>query len=257
MSSPKSTQELLSAYADGQLSNEDAKRVDEIVSKDPALREELNRLLRQNQMLKDAFPAPSRDRLNKLVADAKQGRSRHRPMITNVAASLALIAAGTGLGYGLASKGPMSEVHALRSEIERLSQSAMAAHALYSVEVVHPVEVSVREKDHLLGWLSNRLGAPVEAPNLSEEGYNLIGGRLLPFGAQPAAQFMYEDASGHRLTFFATVSANPRSSSFRFGSDGDLESVSWGDKSWNYTLVGDLDREALKHIALKLHGQIT
>ena len=44
----------------------------------------------------------------------------------------------------------------------------------------HPVEVGAGDPDHLVAWLSARLGRPVRAPSLDEYGYQLLGGRLLP-----------------------------------------------------------------------------
>jgi len=59
------------------------------------------------------------------------------------------------------------------------ARQAGLAHVVYSPEVRHPVEVSAAEQEHLLQWLSKRVGKPLKVPNLGPLGYELMGGRLL------------------------------------------------------------------------------
>lgn len=102
------------------------------------------------------------------------------------------------------------ERHSSRSagDADNLAQRAALAHAIYAPEVRHPVEVRADEKAHLTAWLSKRLQADVRPPELDAEGFTLLGGRLLPGEALspgmplPAAQFMYENASGRRITLY-------------------------------------------------------
>ncbi|HEX7465011.1 MAG TPA: anti-sigma factor, partial [Usitatibacter sp.] len=68
----------------------------------------------------------------------------------------------------------------------------------------HPVEVDAKDQDHLVKWLSKRLDMALTVPVLSTEGFELLGGRLLPGNDGPVAQFMYQDASGKRLTLYVT-----------------------------------------------------
>src|SRR2546422_8631539 len=52
--------------------------------------------------------------------------------------------------------------------------------------------------EHLVAWLSKRVGARVRAPKLDEAGMALVGGRLLPGESGPVALFMYQTAAGDR-----------------------------------------------------------
>ena len=61
-----------------------------------------------------------------------------------------------------------------------IARRAAIAHATYSPEVRHPVEVGADDEQHLVGWLSKRLGIKLRAPKLDEAGMSLVGGRLLP-----------------------------------------------------------------------------
>ena len=81
-------------------------------------------------------------------------------------------------------------------EYAALDRRAATAHAVYTPEVRHPVEVAAEQEAHLVRWLSKRLGAPIRAPDLTEAGYELVSGRLLPGARAAAAQLMYETADG-------------------------------------------------------------
>ena len=61
-----------------------------------------------------------------------------------------------------------------------MARRAAVAHATYSPEVRHPVEVGADQEAHLVAWLSKRLGSPVRAPKLEDVGYSLVGGGCFP-----------------------------------------------------------------------------
>ena len=46
------------------------------------------------------------------------------------------------------------------------ARQAAVAHAVYAPEVRHPVEVSAAQQEHLVQWLSKRLGRPLKIPDL-------------------------------------------------------------------------------------------
>jgi hypothetical protein len=101
-------------------------------------------------------------------------------------------------------------------------------HAVYSPEVRHPVEVGAAEQEHLVNWLSKRLGAKLRAPLLTREGYELVGGRLLPGDSGAVAQFMYQDAKGKRLTLYVSrLAAENRDTAFRFSQEDKVAVFYW------------------------------
>ena len=70
-------------------------------------------------------------------------------------------------------------------------QRAVLAHSVYVPEGRHAVEVKAQE-EHLSRWLTRRLNVPVKLFDLRAQGFELVGGRLLPDGAGPSAQLMYQ-----------------------------------------------------------------
>ncbi|KMZ12757.1 Transmembrane regulator protein PrtR [Candidatus Burkholderia humilis] len=87
----------------------------------------------------------------------------------------------------------------------RFAERADIAYAMYAPEQRHAVEVGASQQDHLVTWLSKRLNRSVTIPSLTEYGFQLVGGRLLPGEEGPAAQFMYQNAAGERLTLYMTT----------------------------------------------------
>ena len=61
-----------------------------------------------------------------------------------------------------------------------MARRAAVAHAVYSPEVRHPVEVGADQEQHLVTWLSKRLGLKIKAPKLDEAGMALVGGVAQP-----------------------------------------------------------------------------
>ncbi len=138
-----------------------------------------------------------------------------------------------------------------------LARQAAIAHAVYSPEVRHPVEVGAAEQEHLVNWLSKRLGAKLRAPLLTNEGYELVGGRLLPGDNGAVAQFMYQDAKGKRLTLYVSrLAAENRDTAFRFSQEDKVAVFYWIDGRLGYALSGELPKPELLEIATAVYRQL-
>jgi anti-sigma factor RsiW len=172
-----------------------------------------------------------------------------------MAAMLALTLAGGGAGWWL---------HGAAQTGERAQQAALAlparaalAHAVYTPEVRHPVEVGADQQAHLVAWLSKRLGAQLKPPLLTAQGYTLEGGRLLPGQSGPVAQFMYRDGGGVRLTLYvSTEQKQHRDTAFRFAQEGEVSVFYWLDGQFGYALSGNLDKAALATLANAVYAQL-
>ena len=170
------------------------------------------------------------------------------------AAAIVLVIAGGAGGWLL--RGGDSET-ASASPIS-LARSAAIAHAVYTPEVRHPVEVGVEQEAHLVQWLSKRLGSKLQPPALSPLGYHLIGGRLLPGdGDGPVAQFMYEEGTGKRLTLYvARERAGRQETAFRYTQEKDLGVFYWIDGRMGYALSARLPKAELGKIADAVYAQL-
>jgi anti-sigma factor RsiW len=161
------------------------------------------------------------------------------------------------------------QLHAFRSkagpaqaEVPGFVKRAAFAHAVYSPEVRHPVEVSADQEQHLVAWLSKRLGAPLRAPKLDDVGYSLVGGRLLPGesggGPSPVAQFMYQCKQGTRVTLYVRTDApGNRETAFRYSSEGTVKVFYWIDHKLGYALSSaDIGKDDLFKVANAVYQQL-
>jgi anti-sigma factor RsiW len=131
------------------------------------------------------------------------------------------------------------------------AQSADMAYAVYAPEQRHAVEVAASQQDHLVTWLSKRLNRSLTIPSLHEYGFELVGGRLLPGDDGPAAQFMYQNANGERLTLYMTGgSGKPREEyAIRMLRDGQRRTYYWTTGNAGYALSGEIGETRLKAIS--------
>ncbi|WP_048647826.1 anti-sigma factor family protein [Nitratireductor soli] len=182
---------------------------------------------------------------------ARQGHGRPTDWRKLAAAGLVLVAVGAAAGwYG------RDFTEAGQASTATLLDKAVAAHNLYVGEVVHPVEVAGAQDGHLARWLSKRLDRTIAIPDLKPAGFSLVGGRLLPDGRGPAAQFMYEDHQGRRVTLYIKPTLESGESSFRFANTGPVAALFWRDEGISCALVGELPRDELQAIATQAYEQL-
>ena len=142
---------------------------------------------------------------------------------------------------------------------------AAVAHVVYTPEVKHPVEVSVVEgsaaeqraqEQHLARWLTKRLDMPVRLFDLRAQGFELVGGRLLPDTAGPGAQLMYQNGQGERVTVYLRKPEPGTRTAFRYQRDGQVGMFFWAEDGYGCALLGQLPRERLLALAEAVYRQV-
>ncbi len=138
-----------------------------------------------------------------------------------------------------------------QSNMPPMVRHAAVAYVTYASEVAHPVEIQASNEDHLEAWLSKRLGMDLRAPKLETVGLKLMGGRLLAGTQGPAAQFMYEDSVGRRLTLYVKTQemGYDKSKSFMFAQEKEINAFYWIEEGTGYVLSGNLGRADLLKVA--------
>jgi len=244
----------LQAFVDGRLASSRREAVRAYLDDHPALADqvkqeiELREALRARLAFKAAEPVPSRLRVANLMA------GQHRPARRRGTAVAAAVA-GFLIGSALGATGGIWWSGASRVTAASVAGNAIAAHRIYVGERLHPVEVPAEQEAHLVQWLSRRVGKPLSAPNLTAQGYRLIGGRLLPDSGEAAALFMYENAGGNRLTLYARSGGTEEQTSFRFESRDDVSAFSWIDNGLSYVVTAKVERAQLLPIAETIYRQ--
>lgn len=231
----------LHQFIDRELSGSERHRISALISADEALRKKVNDCENINRKLGSAFDEKRLPPISHRSLLPLPGRSSIPRL--NVAASLLLVSIGGLLGYSL------NNLVANNDFTRPLPVEAAFAHAVYVPEVLHPVEVGASERDHLNAWLSKRLDRPVVAPDLRESGFTLVGGRLLPDQHRAAAQFMFEDSAGERMTLYIRQVSNSTDSAFLHAEDSDLGIIYWVDGGLAYALTAAKNKTELTEIA--------
>jgi anti-sigma factor RsiW len=174
--------------------------------------------------------------------------TRGRRSWVTIAAVAAFIVGGVA---GWMARGASA---AAPSEVAVLTSEALGAHKLYISEVRHPIEVRA-EENHLLPWLSRRVGTTLRAPDLASFDLKLLGGRLLPGIGGPAALFMYESATGERFTIYCSKLSEARTA-FHYSAADSFGAIYWIEGGYGWVISGPGDRNRLKTIASAAYDQI-
>jgi anti-sigma factor RsiW len=249
----------LHAYADGLLPPDQRARVEAFLATDAQQAADIAHWQRQNEAISALFapagnePVPERLRPATLL---RRSAANSNARWTRIAAALVLVALGGTLGW--VGRDVVTPTEAASTA---LIQSAVTAHSLYVKENRHAVEVVGTDRDHLVTWLSNRVTQPVTPPDLSAEGFTLVGGRLLPpvasAGTGPAALLMYENAAADRLTVFVTSALPGGTTASQFTTVATLDAFYWANDRITCTVVGDLPEAQMQVVAKKIYQQLS
>ena len=247
----------LQAYVDDRLTPDLRESVEAFLEANPdaAARIQSDRALRDDLRERLAFkaqePIPARLRVASIIGERRQTLQRR---LRAVAAALTWLVIGGGAGW--TANAWLSAPQSVSGPAHTAAVDAMVAHRLFVPEVVHPVEVPASQEAHLVQWLSRRLGVPLSAPDLSAQGFQLMGGRLLPAGGRPAAQFMYDDNRGTRLTVYVRPGRADERTAFRFEEQGEIAAFSWMDRGLSYVVTAKADRARLLGVAEAVYQQL-
>jgi anti-sigma factor RsiW len=238
----------LHAYADGQTCDEEKRAVEELLASSEDARKFLAEIRWQNMALHKAYDSVLEENVppQLLKAAARAFQTSPWPRWA-LAASLAALVIGGGSGWfanNLVTANAMADA---------LPQRAMDAFVVYGSDVRHPVEVAASEKDHLETWLSKRIGVKFSVPDLSQQGYSLVGGRLLSDAGKPAGLLMYEDASKKRMTIYIAENAAKNNVSMVVEKRGNLVTCYWVEPDMVYALAGEQSPETMLQLANAAH----
>ncbi|HYS64252.1 MAG TPA: anti-sigma factor [Paraburkholderia sp.] len=250
----------LSAFVDGELPGAERAAIEAQLREDPQAAARVAAWRAQKAALRALCGAPQRSE-----ADARGERNdadepafivvrRPAPWWQRVGIAACWLAAGVGIALALGPLAPRLTGGAwggFGGRPPSFAERADIAYAVYTPERRHPVEVAASEEEHLISWLSKRLNRPLSVPSLQEYGYSLVGGRLLPGEAGPAAQFMYENHSGARLTLYVTGIARDETA-FRLLRDGNRRTFYWVSDGMGYALSGPIAEGKLRSIAVEV-----
>jgi anti-sigma factor RsiW len=255
MSDTPITEGDLQSYADGRLPEARRAAVEAWLATRPDEAERIAAYRRLANEVRAAYDSMIAEPVPERLAQA----AAPRIPIRRIAAVVAWIAVGIAVGAPLGWQvRPERIVMQTIPDTTQFARRAAVAHATYSPEVRHPVEVGADDEQHLVTWLSKRLGVKVKAPKLDEAGMGLVGGRLLPGENGPVALFMYQNQSGRRLTLYVRTEASKnRETAFRYARENNVGVFYWIDREVGYALASaDLNKDELLKLANVVYKQL-
>jgi len=256
------TEAELHAFVDGQLTPERHREIEAQLSQRPEEAQRAQSYREQRRALHALFDPVLDEPVPQRVRHAAQPRARWA--VQRWAAGIAIALVSGAAGWGL--HGALQPASTLA--IAPFAKRAAIAHAVYTPEQRRPVEVDAAHEDQLVTWLSKRMGAPMKPPHLQALGYELEGGRLLPGGQGPVAQFMYRDAGGRRLTLYVSNEVGEPSqgasgarktndeTAFRFAREGQLNVFYWVEGRFGYAISADADKPVLADVSNEVYRQL-
>jgi anti-sigma factor RsiW len=245
------TDDELHAYVDGELPADRLKAVEAWIATRPEDAARVAAWRSQAELIRVRYGGVARDPVpQRLDFDRLRRAERKWTWLAAAAVLLAFMAGGaTGwFGRGAVQVPPTTAAPTVTAD-------ALEAHKLYIKEVRHPIEVPA-EAQHLVPWLSRRVGSTLRAPDLGTFGLKLMGGRLLPWQpGKPAALLMYESESGDRYTLYCAKTAGPETA-LHYNESGEVAAVYWGDGDVGFVVSGPANRYKLLKIAQAAYEQL-
>ena len=240
----------LHAYVDGVLEPTERLRVEAYLAAHPEAAGQVRDYVRLNEGLR-ALGASLESSPHAVTIKSRRPASALRvlrvmPWAAAVAGLLALGGIGGWLAHGRFAPYPRAE----------LSHLSAVAYQLYTAQEKHPVEVWASDRDHLQTWLTKCLKAPMVAPELAQEGYSLLGGRLLSNVQGAAALLIYQGKDNQRIGLYIANLSDWGQGKPSFEEVGALGTFTWIKGPFWYSLAGKLKAEDLKAMAREVNQQV-
>ncbi|MBK5553445.1 anti-sigma factor [Pseudomonas sp. TH03] len=236
ISMPPSERDL-HAYVDHQLSDDDRRLVETFLASNPEISAQVRAWQQDAQQLRaalgGALQRPANPELDPALIRQRLKRQSRRHLAS---AAMLLIAVSIGGLSGwqaremtlVSTQAPMTD--------------AIQAYRLIAQQGMLPADYKVSDDGDMQGWLDRYFTKANRLPDLSGAGFKPVSGRLLSTEQGPAAMVVYEDPTGHKISFYVRP-PGPRNYLLPRGSrsDGDLQAEYWSGAGYNYAMVSPSD----------------
>jgi len=244
----------LHLYVDDHLGEERRRVVEALLRDHPEVAARVNDYRHQNELMRQLFnpvgsapPTNDQERLLRTLGQ-RLGRRRWvalwRPAL---AAAAGLLLAATLGAVGTEFYDEHTAV--IPEPMPSFADTAARVHSFYASGTSEPTEFGADAASKLGTLLDKRLGAPLRLPDLSQKGFSLVGGRLLPAAEGAAAQLLYRDQAGRLVTVFLGPADKTRLTATQATERKDLSLYAWLDGRIGVAVVGGLGGDELRGIA--------
>ncbi|MER8463244.1 anti-sigma factor [Mesorhizobium sp. M1396] len=131
--------------------------------------------------------------------------------------------------------------------VNRASDSFAAAVASghrRSLLAASPIDIVSSDRHTVKPWLDARIGVSPPAPDLAQDGYALIGGRVEVISGRPVPALVYRHRE-HLITLVAEPQQGGGIAGPADFSSGGFSLVHWSDGAFSYWAISDMERPEL------------
>lgn len=235
----------LHAYVDHQLSDADRRVLEAWLASHPDEAALVRAWQQDAQQLRAALSGALQQPANLALDPALIRQRRQRQSRRHLAsAALLLIAVSIGGFSGWQAR----EMTLARASVLPMTD-ALQAYRLIAQQGLLPADYQVDNDGDMQRWLDRYFTQASRLPDLTAAGFEPVSGRLLSTDEGPAAMVMYEDRSGHKVSFYVRP-PGPKNTFLPRGrrSDGDLQAEYWSGDGYNYAMVSPTDLPAAQRL---------
>lgn len=237
---------LLHPYLDGELDAAQRRDVDAHLSGCPACQRQLQDFRTLSAALKSPeLRYPAGDLLKqRLKFQLREAAMRSdRPRWPRFAAAAAVTLMALGIGWGLQ--------HHEAEEQEDAMVEAVVDQQADAITHGHPTDFASSDPAAVGAWFKGKLAYAPPVPDLSAQGFALVGARLEKVEDQPAAAVVYQ-RDGEYLTVFVCAATEPGETDMDFDDEDDYHVAYWTQGSLSFWVVSKLEAGQVKTVATSL-----
>ena len=122
--------------------------------------------------------------------------------------------------------------------------AAVASGHRRSLLAASPIDIVSSDRHTVKPWLDARIGVSPPAPDLAQDGYALIGGRVEVIADRPVPALVYRHRE-HLITLVAEPQQGGGTTAPDDLSSGGFSLVHWSDGAFSYWAISDMERPEL------------
>lgn len=253
---------LMQAALDGELDAVTQLRFDAHLAACPACTAEHARLKALSTAMRThasryAAPAELRAALSKALHHDGLAGSANAPKPKIVPFRRWLRPAGAGFAAGAALAASLAVLIDSRSADTAMADSIVTAH-IRALQPGHLTDIQVSDQHQVKPWFDGKIDFAPPVKELSDQGFDLVGGRLDYIGDRPAAVIVYRRKL-HMIDLFVTRAGRgsplPEISPAPHATASGYNVLRWSDGGQEYWAISDLNRGELGDFAKAWMGR--
>jgi anti-sigma factor RsiW len=258
---------MLMAYVDGEVDAATARQIEHAIAADPTLSARARMFRDSAAMLRGAYSDALHEKIPDRLINALRPLAKPNNVATfqtrrparqivgwAMAASLAALVIGASGTYWYVAAGREPQASLQLASAERWLDHVSGFYDVYDAALKKEdrllVDFKADDIPELTNWFSARLNRPLAIPDLSAQGFQPQGGRLLIINGKPAAQFLYLSDAGELVGLAIATSSNEYQPA-RTVHRQNVNIVHWRNAGYAYAFVGTIEPARLQKLADK------